>query len=142
MNRRRLAGILRYAIGLVLLAAAAGKLADVRGFAAVLETYRAFPAGALLALALGIPLAELGLAIWLLSGRRLAVAAAGSAGMHAVYAGWSAASIARGVEIPNCGCFGVFLARPLTGMTVVEDIVMTALSVALFGLCAPARGAA
>lgn len=34
----------------------------------------------------------------------------------------------RGLAIANCGCFGVFLARPLTAQTVVEDVVMLGMS--------------
>ncbi len=140
MSRRAIVRTLRFGIGLVLLATAAGKLADVRGFAAVLETYRSFPEAALRPLAVGISLFELSLAIWLLSGRRLSGAAAASAAMHLAYAAFSAATLARGIEIDNCGCFGVFSARPLTAATVVEDLVMAALSLALLRLsAAPAR---
>jgi hypothetical protein len=35
------------------------------------------------------------------------------------------------LKLSNCGCFGVFLARPLDWGTVVEDGVMAALSAAL-----------
>ena len=34
----------------------------------------------------------------------------------------------RGLALANCGCFGVFLARPLTRQTVLEDVVMLGLS--------------
>jgi len=34
----------------------------------------------------------------------------------------------REIEIANCGCFGVFLARPLTAQTVAEDAAMLGLS--------------
>ena len=119
---------LRLFIGAVLLATSAGKLLDVRGFAGVLKTYEAFPERVLLPLAFAIPLAELGLAVWLLSGRGLAGAALASAAMHAAYGAWSATSLLRGLELANCGCFGVFLARPLGWRTVVEDGVMVGLS--------------
>lgn len=125
---RRSVLALRLFIGFVLLATAAAKLADVRGFAAVLRTYEAFPEGALLPLAVAVPLAELALASWLLSGWRLAGAAAAALAMHVLYAGWAAATILRGLELPNCGCFGVFLARPLGWRTVAEDVVMAGLS--------------
>jgi hypothetical protein len=128
---KRAALLLRWPIGLVLLATAAGKLLDVRGFAGVLRSYDALPDVLVGPLAVAVPLAELALAGWLFSGRGLAPAGLASAAMHAVYGAWSAAALARGLSLPNCGCFGVFLARPLTWRTVFEDAVMAVLSLAL-----------
>jgi len=122
---------LRLTIGFVLLATAAGKLLDVSGFARVLETYEAFPGWSVPLLAWAIPSIELGLALWLFSGRGLRAGAAASLGMHLTYAAWSAVSLLRGLKLSNCGCFGVFLARPLGWATVVEDGVMAAASTAL-----------
>jgi hypothetical protein len=122
------ATVLRILIGLVLAATAVGKLLDVPGFEGVLRTYRAFADGAVPVLAATIPVFELLLALWLFSGRRLAGAAAASIAMHLVYAAWSAASLLRGLELANCGCFGVFLARPLSWVTVLEDLVLAGLS--------------
>lgn len=110
---------------------AAGKLLDITGFAAILRTYEAFPEWALLPLALMVPVAEGGLAAWLLTGRNLFGAALVSAAMHAAYAVWAGVTLARGLQVPNCGCFGIFLARPLTWSTVIEDGVMVAASLTL-----------
>jgi hypothetical protein len=129
-------------IGFILLATAVGKLVDVRGFAAVLESYRALPPASLGAFAVAIPAAELLLALWLFSGRNTLGAAVSSAAMHAAYATWSAAALGRGLVIPNCGCFGVFLARPLTWETVGEDLAMVALSLLLARLSTPVAEAA
>jgi len=130
-GRTLVRGFLRFAIAAILLSTAAGKLLDVRGFAGVLETYRAFPEWTLLPLAAAVLAAELCLALWLLSGRSLFAAGLASAGMHLAYAAWAAVTLARGVSVENCGCFGVFLARPLTGSTVVEDSALVVASVAL-----------
>lgn len=62
--------LLRTLVGFVLLATAAGKLLDLPGFARVLDTYRAFPEALLLPIGAAVVLAELALAVWLLSGRR------------------------------------------------------------------------
>lgn len=132
-----LRGFLRFTIAGVLAATAIGKLLDVPGFARVLGTYRAFSDGLLLPLAWSIPAGELALAAWLVAGRRLYSAALASAAVHAVYAAWSAVAIARGLKLDNCGCFGVFLARPLNWGTVAEDGVMVILSFVLAGV---ARG--
>jgi len=141
MRGRRAGVVLRFVIGLVLLATGAGKLLDLRGFAGVLRTYEAFPEGALLPLALAIPLVELAIALWLFSGRRLAGAAIAAVAIHAAYAGWSAVSLIRGLKLSNCGCFGVFLARPLDWATVVEDLVMAGLSVWLLAAARKAQRA-
>lgn len=128
---------MRLLIAALLLATAAGKLLDLSGFAAVLATYRALPEESLLPLAVLIPLLEVALAAWLLTGRRLRSAALASAAMHAAYGTWAGVTLARGIAVPNCGCFGVFLARPLTWGTVLEDGVMVAASLALAALARP-----
>jgi len=125
---------LRFAIGAILLATAVGKLLDIPGFARVLGTYNAFLPGALVPIAVTIPVAELALAFWLFSGRNLAASALASAGMHGGYALWSAVSVLRGLKLPNCGCFGVFLARPLGWSTVFEDLVLFGASLGLWVL--------
>lgn len=132
--RRALRVFLRFAIAAVLLVSATGKLLDVQAFARVLETYRAFPDRVLFPLALAIPLAELGLALWLLSGLAPAAAALASVVIHFAYGVWSAISVLRGLELSNCGCFGVFWPRPLGWFTVLEDLVLMAVSFALLTL--------
>ena len=37
-------------------------------------------------------------------------------------------TLLRGIPISNCGCFGVFLARPPTWVTIIEDLILLALS--------------
>ena len=133
---RRLALGLRLFLGLILLATAAGKLADVRGFGGVLRAYEAFPEASLLPLAAAIPIAELALALWLFSGRGLRGAALAALVLHVVYAAWAALSLARGLRLENCGCFGVFLARPLGWRTVAEDLVLAGASAALLAIAA------
>ncbi len=123
-----LRGFLRFSIASILLVTGAGKLLDVRGFAEVLRSYDAFPARALLPLALAVPLAELLLSAWLLSGRRLLGAGLCSMLLHFSYALWSAVSVLRGLRLGNCGCFGVFLPRPLGWSTVLEDLLVAGAS--------------
>ena len=62
--------------------------------------------------------------------------------MHLVYAGWAASALARGLRLENCGCFGVFLPTPLTWRTVVEDLVMVALSLGLLRVAVRTRKSA
>jgi hypothetical protein len=125
---------LRFAIALILIATAVGKFLDLPGFAKVLGTYQAFEEWVLLPLAILIPTVEILLASWLVAGRRLYAAALVSAALHMGYALWSATSILRGLRLENCGCFGVFLARPLRWSTVLEDLVLVGISLMLAGL--------
>jgi len=133
---------LRFTLGAILLASAAGKLVDIPGFMDVLKTYKAFPDSILLLLALGVPLAELAIALWLFSGQFLAAAALTSVVMHLLYAVWAAVSVLRGLRLANCGCFGVFWPRPLGWSTVAQDLVMTAASFALLVLARRPRAPA
>ncbi|MEP6993277.1 MAG: MauE/DoxX family redox-associated membrane protein [Acidobacteriota bacterium] len=126
--------VLRGFIGFVLFATAVGKLLDIPGFARILASYQALPEPFLFPVAIATPLAELGLSIWLFSGRWIAGAALASVVMHLAYASWSAVGVSRGLELSNCGCFGVFLARPLGWSTVLEDLVMVGLSLWLLAL--------
>ena len=108
-------------LALVLLATGVGKALDVAGFAAVVAAYGVLPQGLLLPAAAALAGAELALSAWLASGVRLRRAGWAAAAMHAGYAGWAGLALWRGLDIPNCGCFGVFFARPLTAGTLVED---------------------
>ncbi len=125
---------LRVLLGLLFVATAIGKLVDNRGFADVLSHYRIFPPSILLGLALTISLSELYLGIELLRGRFLPTLAGLTIGIHACYLVLALVTLYRGIPIANCGCFGVFLARPLTWSTPVEDGVLVLLSCVFFWL--------
>jgi hypothetical protein len=122
----------RFLLGAVLLATGLGKLLDLRGFAGVIETYHVLPEVLAWPAGIVLTLSELALAAWLLRGRRLAPAGLVAAAMHLAYFGWSAVALLRGLDIANCGCFGIFLARPLTPWTLVEDGVLFLVAVILF----------
>src|SRR5512138_1924907 len=126
---------LRVLIALVLLAAAIGKLIDLPGFTLVLRGYRFFPVPLLWPVAVVITGTELLLACWLLWGRALRRAAQTATALHLLYAAWAAFMLLRDKPILNCGCFGSFIARPLSWATVTENLVLTALCLALYALC-------
>lgn len=111
-----------------LLATGLGKAMDMPGFARVLAEFRAFPVGSEGVLAVTVTLVELGLAAALLvpGWRRRAAAAAlllfiGNAILLTV-------TLLRGIALENCGCFGVFLARPLRAWTPLEDVALALLA--------------
>jgi hypothetical protein len=120
---------LKWLFGLLVLAAALGKLLDNVGFAKVITTYQfGLAENILLPLALTISLLELLLAGYIL--REINPKRAGILliAMHLGYTLLAIISNLRGLDIPNCGCFGVFYGRPMTWQTVVEDAALTALS--------------
>lgn len=127
-------GFLRYFIALVLLSTAIGKLLDIQGFAAAIETYQIFSGWITAPLGLSIALIELALAIWLFSGRNMKLAAVAAIVLHLGFIVWLFIAMGRGLDIPNCGCYGVFWARPLDWITIVEDLVLLAASSGLYVL--------
>jgi uncharacterized membrane protein YphA (DoxX/SURF4 family) len=138
---RLLALLLRSFIGLVLVATAIGKGLDLRGFTEVIGTYDLLPSLLHWPVAIGMTTTELVLGAVLLSGRRTAQAALVSALLHASFTAWASVALLRGLHLDNCGCFGVFLARPLTWATVVEDSAMVGFSLALYALTRARRTA-
>lgn len=129
--------LLRIGVGLIVFGAGLGKLLDVAGFVEVMRTYHLFPEWSLWYGAVGAVVFELSLGAWLLSGWRMPTAALLAGAMHLGYAVLLTVSWLRGLQLENCGCFGVFLARPLRWYSPLEDMALAGLSVALFGL---ARG--
>ncbi len=120
--------VLQLFIGLILFGSALGKALDLPGFVGVLKTYQAFPDLLLWPLALMVTGFEFVLGAWVLSGRRLATATLVAMGLNAGYAVWMTITLLRGLELPNCGCFGVFFPQPLRWYSPLENIV-------LMGMC-------
>ena len=136
--KRHLCWTLRALFAFLLLTTAIGKLLDNRGFAEVMGQYQmGIPEVLLLPLALSLSLFELGLGLALVLGYRLRLMALATVAMHFVYTLLAALTTLRGIELQNCGCFGVFLARPLGWSTVIEDILLTLLALILFYALSP-----
>lgn len=131
--------LMQWGLGLLFLATAIGKLLDNRGFAEVLTTYDLFPRGSLLTLGLLLSLTELWLGFQLLRNSTAAVGAAGALAINAGYTGLAVVTNLRGLQIPNCGCFGVFLARPMTWTTVTEDASLTLMTAGFLSMAWPHR---
>lgn len=126
--------LLRGALALVLLLTGLGKALDISGFAEVVATYGVLPRPLLLPAALALTATELALSAWLASGWRLRYAGLAAAALHAMFLVWASIALARGLAIPNCGCFGIFFARPLSTVTLLEDALLIAASVTLAAL--------
>jgi uncharacterized membrane protein YphA (DoxX/SURF4 family) len=123
---------LRWFFGFLMSASAMGKLLDMNGFYRVVETYQLLPSAIVSLNAWVLVLVEIAFAGWLVSGKRLASAAMGLIALHLVYLLWVLIALFRGLQISNCGCFGVYFARPLTWQTPVEDIVLIAFAFLLW----------
>src|SRR5262249_48692519 len=126
--------VLRYGLAGLLALTGIAKLLDMPGFVQVLSTYQALPPWALRPVAIACVLVELRLAEWLASGKRLPRAALASRVLHSAFACGSVFSLLRGMAVPHCGCFGVFWSRPLSWLTVSEDLVFVLCSWALYRL--------
>ncbi len=125
----RLLAFLRYFLGVLFVATGIGKLLDNRGFAVVIASYQlGIPDGWLLAVGLAVSLLELVIGVNILRGRSLTSNVLATLAFHLGYMGLALITLQRGIEISNCGCFGVFWARPLTAMTVVEDAALAGIS--------------
>ncbi len=118
----------RWFVGFVLVASGIGKALDIPGFVGVLAAYDLLPALGNAVLAYCLPIVELAVGAALLSGFFLTLTAWAAAGLHALLLISVSISLWRGLNIANCGCFGVFWPRPLGFQTFVEDAVMLGLS--------------
>jgi hypothetical protein len=125
---------LRLFIGGIFLASALGKSLDLTGFVDVLSTYRTFPEAALGPIGVGITLMEWVLAAWVLSAWRLRLSALATVAVNGLYAVWMTVSLLRGLDVPNCGCFGVFFPQPLRWYSTLEDLVLVGMGVTLAAL--------
>ncbi len=106
------------------MASALGKSLDLPGFTEVLVTYQAFPPWSLWPLTLLITVVEWILGLLILSGRRLREAASFAMCLNGAYALWMTATLLRGLELANCGCFGRFFPQPLRWHSPLEDLVL------------------
>ena len=95
-------------------------------------TYQVFPETLLLPAALALSLVELALGFVFLWGIRLVAAALLTVLLHAGYVVWLGLAYLRGLHIVNCGCFGVFWARPLTPWMFLEDGALLAAAAILY----------
>jgi len=129
----------RYFVGLVLIATGTGKALDIAGFVPILAAYDLLPAQGNIILAYSLPFIEFATGMGLVMGRWLRLTAWVAVGLHSMLLGAVVITLRRGIALANCGCFGVFLARPLSGQTVIEDMVMLSLSLLILPLTKPSR---
>jgi len=125
---RRWRQVPRCLIGVLLVATGVGKSLDMPGFALVVADYDLLPSSLVPVAAYTLPFFELATGACLLTRAQLRTAAWSAIGLHLLLLTAVIITLGRGLQIANCGCFGVFLARPLTVQTGIEDAAMLALS--------------
>lgn len=131
MNWMVLTWCCRLLIGGLLLASALGKSLDLLGFVDVLVTYQLFPDRSLWPLAFGITGIEWVLAVWILVGWRLSTGALLAMMLNGLYVVGLFVTLIRGLDLPNCGCYGVFFPQPLRWYSPLEDLVLVGICYAL-----------
>jgi len=124
--------MIRVLLGVLIFGAGLGKALDVGGFVEVMRSYDlALPEGLYWPGAYATILFELVLGAWVLAGWRLTIAGALAVLMHSGYLLLLSSALWRGLELDNCGCFGVFLARPLRWYSPIEDFALIVVSFVL-----------
>jgi uncharacterized membrane protein YphA (DoxX/SURF4 family) len=116
--------VCRIGIGLVMLAAALGKIGDPAAFSTQIHHYRLAPIGAENLLAILLPWVELLAGLSLVLGAHARSGAWLSAAMMAVFTLAVGTAVARGLDI-ECGCFGTADASHVGGMKLAENLLLT-----------------
>ncbi|MBC5811550.1 MAG: DoxX family membrane protein [Candidatus Eremiobacteraeota bacterium] len=125
-----LAGLLRIAIGLLLLAAGVLKAHDgPAATAATIAGYRILPPMFVAPLGVLLPYVEIGLGVLLVVGRFVRASALFAAVQFAIFALAVASLVVRGIPA-DCGCFGSGVATPPSWGHVAADVALAL--VALF----------
>jgi uncharacterized membrane protein YphA (DoxX/SURF4 family) len=108
MKSRPLAALAaRLLVGAVLVYAGAAKAgAPAEEFALVIQSYQVVPPSLALPMAGLLPWAELLLGWALLLGVETRTAAAGAGALFGLFLAALGSVVARGITLPNCGCFG------------------------------------
>ena len=116
--------VCRIGIGLVMLAAALGKIGDPAAFATQIHHFRLIPIGAENLLAIVLPWVELIAGLTLVLGVHARSGAWLSSAMMVVFTLAVGAAVARGLDI-ECGCFGTADATHVGGMKLAENLLFT-----------------
>jgi uncharacterized membrane protein YphA (DoxX/SURF4 family) len=120
---------LRVLFAVLLTVTGVAKLLDMTGFYEVVRSYQSLPDLVIPPAAWILSLGEIVLAAWLLAHYRPRWAATTVVLLHLMYLVWLLAALLRGLELANCGCFGVFWARPLTWYSPLEDLALVGLAI-------------
>lgn len=118
--------IARPILGVLLLAMGVGQASNLPAFVDIMETYGLGGSATAVVLSIALLVVELLGGVGLLAHRRSAASVA-----VLVALAWTAIGLqafARGLDVPNCGCFGTHLSQPLRWWVLVQDAEFVALA--------------
>jgi hypothetical protein len=121
--------VLRVFFAVLLTVTGVAKLLDMTGFYEIVRSYQSLPDLVIPPAAWMLALGELVMAAWLLARYRPRWAAITVVLLHLMYLVWLLVALLRGLPLTNCGCFGVFWARPLTWYSPLEDLALAGLAI-------------
>ncbi len=116
--------VARALLGILLVAMAVGQLSDLGGFVDIVATYQIGGDVMAWVLAVGLIVAELASGLGLLVPTQPARRRQAATAALVVAAAWTTLAVqafARGLVVPNCGCFGVHLGQELRWWVLLED---------------------
>jgi uncharacterized membrane protein YphA (DoxX/SURF4 family) len=116
--------VCRIGIGLVMLAAALGKIGDPAAFSSQIHHFHLTPIGAENLLAVVLPWVELVAGLALVLGVHARSAAWLSAALMVVFTAAVGTAVARHLDI-GCGCFGTADATHVGGKKLAENLLFT-----------------
>lgn len=99
-------------------------------FTTALQNYEVFPGATVELVAIAVIAAELAAALLLISNAKQGAIVTG-----VVYTFWLVMAfqgLIRGLDVPNCGCFGRFLSQPLTWWVIPQDLYVLAMAVLIY----------
>lgn len=132
--------ILRLVIGLTFVAAASGKVPDLRRFRRVIDSYRLLPRWAVTPTALGLPLCEFCIGFLLALGWHTCAAAVAASLLLLSFVSAASLNLRRRSAI-ECGCGLWGESEPLGWHMVARDLLLTVLTLAVaFGPVGATRG--
>ncbi|MBH1938036.1 hypothetical protein I5Q34_27850 [Streptomyces sp. AV19] len=118
--------VLRIVLGTVCTAMAVGQLASIGEMPRILAAYGPAGGAATTASAVALIVGELVCGVWFLA-RPRSRAIVPVWVYTAVAVLWSTLAMqayARGLTVPNCGCFGIYLSQSLSWFVLVQDALM------------------
>ena len=115
----------RIAIGAVLIAAGLMKASSpAEEFSVVIQAYQIVSPSSALTLATFLPWIEVFLGFCLLLGFQTRASAAASGALFAGFLCALASTKARGIELPNCGCFGAGMHSSITEALCLDAVLL------------------
>jgi uncharacterized membrane protein YphA (DoxX/SURF4 family) len=129
----RLAVAARVLVGGILLASGLLKaMVPAEEFALALENYQLLPVTVLLPLARVLPWVEIFVGAFLWAGFSLRASALAAVFLHAVFFAVTLSAVARGLDVPDCGCFGSRGPHMRPAQVMILDAVLVGLSWVIF----------